>query len=47
MMARHGVDADGAFRMLREHSQHSGHKLADVAQAIVESHQLLGPPAPE
>jgi response regulator NasT len=47
MMARQGVDADTAFRMLREHSQHSGHKVADVAQAIVESHQLLGPPAPE
>ncbi len=47
MMARHGVDADGAFRMLREHSQHSGHKVADVAQAVVESHQLLSPPAPE
>ena len=47
MMARQGVDADAAFRMLREHSQHSGHKVADVAQAIVESHQLLSPPAPE
>jgi response regulator NasT len=46
MMARHGVDADAAFRMLREHSQHSGHKVADVAQAIVESHQLLGSAAP-
>ena len=31
----------GAFGMLREHSQHSGHKVADVAEAIVESHQLL------
>jgi AmiR/NasT family two-component response regulator len=47
MMARHGVDADGAFRMLREHSQHSGRKVADVAQAIVESHQLLVPPPAE
>jgi AmiR/NasT family two-component response regulator len=47
MMARHGVSADGAFAMLREHSQHSGHKVADVAQAVVESHQLLGPPVPE
>ncbi|HEY2787870.1 MAG TPA: ANTAR domain-containing protein [Gaiellales bacterium] len=47
MMARHGVDADGAFGMLREHSQHTGRKVADVAQAIVDSHQLLVPSAPE
>ena len=47
MMARHGVDADGAFRMLREHSQRSGHMVADVAEAIVESHQLLTPSASE
>jgi AmiR/NasT family two-component response regulator len=47
MMARHGVDAEEAFRMLREHSQHSGRKVADVAQAVVESHQLLVPPPAE
>jgi response regulator NasT len=41
LMALHGVDADRAFAMLREHSQRSGHKLADVAHAIVESHVLL------
>ena len=29
--------------MLREHSQHNGNKLADVAAAIVDSHQLLMP----
>ena len=46
MMARQGVDADAAFRMLREHSQRSGNKVADVAQAIVESHQLLVPSPP-
>jgi AmiR/NasT family two-component response regulator len=44
MMARHGVDADQAFAMLREHSQRNGHKLVEVAQAIVESHLLLLPP---
>ncbi|MGH7124311.1 MAG: ANTAR domain-containing response regulator [Stellaceae bacterium] len=44
MMARHGVDANGAFVMLRDHSQHHGQKLADVAQAIVDSHLLLPPP---
>jgi response regulator NasT len=44
LMARHGVDADRAFEMLRDHSQHRGHKLVDVAQAIVDSHLLLLPP---
>ena len=44
LMARHAVDADRAFEMLRHHSQHNGHKLVDVAQAIVDSHLLLLPP---
>jgi response regulator NasT len=43
LMARHGINADRAFEMLRGHSQHNGHKLADVAAAIVDSHQLLMP----
>ena len=43
LMARHGVDADRAFDMLRDHSQHNGHKLIDIAQAIVDSHLLLLP----
>jgi hypothetical protein len=30
--------------MLRDHSQHDGRKLIDVAQAIVDSHLLLQPP---
>jgi response regulator NasT len=47
LMARHAVDADRAFAMLRDHSQHNGRKLADVAAAIVESHLLLLPPLPE
>ena len=38
LMARHGVDADRAFEMLRDHSQHNGRKLSDVADAVVESH---------
>lgn len=44
LMARHAIDAERAFGMLREHSQHNGHKLVDIAQAIVESHLLLLPP---
>ncbi|MEP6812570.1 MAG: ANTAR domain-containing protein [Actinomycetota bacterium] len=43
LMARHGISADKAFDLLREHSQHNGNKLADVASAIVGSHQLLMP----
>jgi AmiR/NasT family two-component response regulator len=47
LMARHGVDAEKAFGMLRDHSQHNGHKLADVAAAIVDSHALLVPAIPQ
>ena len=45
-MARHAISAERAFEMLREHSQHNGRKLSDVAAAIVESHLLLLPAAP-
>jgi AmiR/NasT family two-component response regulator len=47
LMARHGIDADRAFDMLRKHSQHNGHKLVDIAQALVDSHLLLLPSRPE
>src|SRR5580765_2141967 len=47
LMARHAIDADRAFEMLRNHSQHNGHKLVDIAQAIVDSHLLLLPPVPQ
>ena len=43
LMARHAIDAEPAFEMLRDHSQHNGRKLADVAAAVVESHRLLLP----
>src|SRR6188508_1735568 len=46
LMARHAIGADRAFEMLRDHSQHNGRKLADVAGAIVESHLLLLAPQP-
>ena len=45
LMARHSVNADRAFEMLRDHSQHNGRKLSDVAAAVVESHLLLLPVA--
>jgi response regulator NasT len=44
LMARHAIDADRAFEMLRNHSQRNGHKLSDVAAAVVDSHLLLIPP---
>jgi AmiR/NasT family two-component response regulator len=44
LMARRGVNADRAFELLREHSQHSGHKLAEVAASVVDAHELLAPP---
>jgi response regulator NasT len=47
LMARHSIDADTAFERLRDHSQHNGNKLADVASAIVESHLLLVPQSPQ
>jgi AmiR/NasT family two-component response regulator len=46
LMARRGVSADRAFELLREHSQHNGHKLADVAASVVDAHGLLAPPEP-
>lgn len=47
LMARHAVAADDAFELLRRHSQHNGRKLAQVAEAIVDSHVLLLPSIPE
>ena len=44
LMARHSIDANHAFDMLRDHSQHNGRKVVDVAQAVVDSHLLLVPP---
>jgi AmiR/NasT family two-component response regulator len=46
LMARHSINADAAFERLRDHSQHNGRKLSDVAAAVVESHLLLLPQAP-
>jgi hypothetical protein len=42
-MERHSTTADRAFEMLRDHSQHNGRKLSDIAAAVVESHLLLAP----
>lgn len=47
LMARHSTTAERAFEMLRDHSQHNGRKLSDVAAGVVESHLLLLPPPPQ
>jgi AmiR/NasT family two-component response regulator len=46
LIARHSINADRAFAMLREHSQHNGNKLVEVAASIVDSHLLLVPATP-
>lgn len=43
LMAVHGVGEQEAFALLRDHSQRSGRKLIDLAEAVVDSHQLLAP----
>jgi AmiR/NasT family two-component response regulator len=45
LMARHAIDQEKAFAMLRSHSQRNGRKVIDVADAVVESHLLLLPSA--
>lgn len=41
LMAIHGLDEQQAFDMLRSHSQRSGRRLLDLAEAVTDSHQLL------
>src|SRR5438874_663372 len=47
LMARHAINGERAFDMLRSHSQHNGRKVVDIAEAVVESHLLLLPPLAE
>jgi response regulator NasT len=41
LMERNGIDADAAFALLKSHSQRTGQKLSDVANAITQTHRLL------
>ena len=41
LMERNRIGDKKAFELLRKHSQEKGHKLADIAAALVESHLLL------
>ena len=41
IMERNGIDAEAAFALLKAHSQKTGHKLIDVAEAVTQTHDLL------
>jgi response regulator NasT len=41
LMERHSVDEQHAFVLMRDQARHSGRKLVDIAQAIVDGHSLL------
>lgn len=41
LMGRYAIGGDASFRRLREHSQRTGRKLADVAEGVVANHLLL------
>ena len=43
LMERHILSDQRAFDLLREHSQRSGRKVFDIAQALIDSHALLPP----
>jgi len=44
LMERHSLTDQRAFELIRDHSQHNGRKVFDIAQAILDSHLLLSPP---
>jgi two-component system, response regulator / RNA-binding antiterminator len=41
LMATHTIEEQEAFELLRKQSQRTGRKLLDLAQAVLDSHQLL------
>lgn len=47
LMARHGVDQDEAFELLRSYARRRSLRVTDIAGALLESHRLLAPPAGE
>ena len=44
LMATHAIDEQKAFDLLRKHSQQTGQRLVDLAEAVTTSHRLLVPP---
>jgi AmiR/NasT family two-component response regulator len=47
LMERHKIDQDQAFGMISSHSQRTGRKVIDLAEAIVASYLVLPPPPPQ
>lgn len=47
LMERHGADEEAAFNMLRDAARRSNRKLVDVAEAVVQSRELLPGRTPE
>lgn len=45
MMARQAIDEQQAFELLRAQSHHTGRKIIQIAESVVESHLLLVPPS--
>jgi len=41
LMERNSIDAEAAFDLLKSHSQTTGHKLIEVAEAVTQTHSLL------
>ncbi len=41
LMERHTLTDQRAFELLRDHSQSTGRKVFDIAQAVIDSHGLL------
>src|SRR5437667_7685875 len=41
LMERHSLDEQEAFHLLRQHARRTNHKIVDVAEAVLASHQLL------
>jgi AmiR/NasT family two-component response regulator len=46
LMERNGITADQAFARIKSHSQNTGQKLIDIAEAITSTHRLL-PASPD
>jgi AmiR/NasT family two-component response regulator len=42
LMSRHGVDADGAFDLLRQRSQAENRKLRDIARELLDDAARTG-----
>ena len=42
LMARNSIDADAAYQLLKAQSRQTGQKLSEIAQALTQTHLLLG-----